>query len=175
MSTPPTKDIFLEAMRSIASTVCVLACCDEEGQYHGMTATSVTSLSLDPMSVLACVDNSSQFHKQISHARLFSVNVLSATQAEQCSIFGSSKHRDKRFVEGWLSDPSTGVPVLKDAQAHFICAHDGVTHYGTHDIIIGRVQTVDCAHVAAPLVWFNRGFLPTSPDQIAAVHDRSVV
>ncbi|MEO0398699.1 MAG: flavin reductase family protein [Pseudomonadota bacterium] len=168
MSSLTKKELFLEAMRGLASTVCVLTCRDEEGQCYGMTATSMTSLSLDPISVLACVNRESDFHKSITHSPHFCVNILSSAQAEQCRIFGSGRYRDERFLKDWSAEPATGAPMLIGAQSNLICSKDGGMRYGTHEIVIGRILDVHLADESAPLVWFNSGFLNTEHAQSTA-------
>ena len=56
------KENFLNSMRGITSTVNVISA-TAEGNRHAMTATSVTSLSLDPPSMLVCVNKDASLHK----------------------------------------------------------------------------------------------------------------
>ena len=58
------KKNFLNSMRGITSTVNVISATDE-GHRHAMTATSVTSLSLDPPSMLVCINKDASLHKNL--------------------------------------------------------------------------------------------------------------
>lgn len=153
----PLHDAFLEAMRKFASTICVLTCRDADGNRHGMAATAVTSLSLEPVSIVACVNRATTFYAGFARATHFCVNVLADSQAEQARIFGSSKFRDERFTAGdWRDDPTTGVPVLLGAQANLICVPDAAMDYGSHTVIAGRVTEVMIGEVDGPLLHLNR-------------------
>lgn len=153
---------FLDAMRRLAATVCVLTCRDEDGACFGMTATSVTSLSLDPPSVLACINCDSEFHTRLKRAAAFCVNILSDTQAEQSRIFGSGRFRDQRFARGqWMPDERTGAPLLDGVQANLVCVVDASFRYGTHEIIAGKARNIRLGHRSHPLIWLDRDFVPS--------------
>jgi flavin reductase (DIM6/NTAB) family NADH-FMN oxidoreductase RutF len=150
-------DAFLEAMRRFAATVCVLTCRDADGERHGMAATAVTSLSLEPVSIVACVNRATTFYAGFARATHFCVNVLAESQADQSRIFGSSKFRDERFQVGeWRDDPATGAPMLVGAQANLVCLPDGALDYGSHTVIAGRVLGVAIGAVDGPLLHLNR-------------------
>ena len=54
------KEQFLIAMRFLASSVSVISAKDSSGSLFAMTASSVTSLTMDPPSILVCVNNGCQ-------------------------------------------------------------------------------------------------------------------
>ena len=49
-----SKEQFIIAMRFLASSVSVISAKDQSGKLYSMTASSVTSLTIDPPSVLVC-------------------------------------------------------------------------------------------------------------------------
>ena len=53
-----------------------------EGELHGMTANSFTSVSLDPMLVLACLACGARTALAIQSAGHFAVNILAEDQEE---------------------------------------------------------------------------------------------
>jgi flavin reductase len=58
MSALQTLDLssgFRSAMRRLVATVSVVTCADADG-WHGMTATAVTSVCIDPPAILVCVN-----------------------------------------------------------------------------------------------------------------------
>lgn len=146
---------FLHAMRRLAATVCVVTCRDEGARY-GITATAVTSLSLEPVSLLVCVNRASDFHRRLAAANAFCVNLLSDTQTEQSRIFGSGRHWDERFKTGTWADDADGPPMLVDAQANIICTPDASLDYGSHTIVVGRVRRVSLGDTVAPLIYLDR-------------------
>jgi len=92
---------FLNSMRGITSTVNVISA-DAKGQRHAMTATSVTSLSLDPPSMLVCINKEASLHKILLDNSNFCINVLSSLQKELAEVCSNSEEGESRFVsESW--------------------------------------------------------------------------
>ena len=60
------KKSYINAMRSVTSTVSIISA-KEDGERHAMTATSVTSLSLDPPAMLVCVNKDASIHNIINY------------------------------------------------------------------------------------------------------------
>lgn len=147
-------------MRRLASGVCVLSTILPGNQRFAMTVSSVTSVSDSPASLLVCIN---QLVSQQGHlAKLgsqFAVNVLSTEHTEVSNICAGREPNRSRFEIGkWESD-DTGLPVLADAQANFICQTDQVTTYGTHKIIIGLIHKVILnGENADPLLYADGGY-----------------
>jgi len=154
---------FKSAMRRLAATVCIIATADEEG-WHGMTATSVTSVSMDPPSVLVCVNTTTSLHKVLHSGTRFCVNLLRASQESYAGTFSSSKIRGAdRFTENaWkANDDEDGLPYLMDAQANLFCDIDHMVPYGTHTIFIGRVNSIRIGELVSPLLYADGQYLAT--------------
>src|SRR5438128_2236552 len=58
---PPSKDDFRRVMGHFATGVTVVTTA-HNGEVRGMTANSVTSVSLEPLSVLVCVNKEAIIH-----------------------------------------------------------------------------------------------------------------
>ena len=56
------KEQFLIAMRFLASSVSVVSAKDSSGKLYAMTASSVTSLTIDPPAILVCVNKGASIH-----------------------------------------------------------------------------------------------------------------
>ena len=153
------RDEFLGAMRRMAQTVCVLTCRDEHGEYHGMAASSVTSLSLEPLSIIACIHRSAEFHQCLTLSSSFCVNILSDDQSAISRVFGSPAERAKRFKIGTWSTDKSGAPILFGAQANLICTLDKTVDYGTHTIAIAQVTRVFLGAAVSPLIYLNREYV----------------
>lgn len=153
------RDNFLGAMRRMAQTVCVLTHRDEHGDHHGMAASSVTSLSLEPLSIIACVHRSAEFHQYLTLASTFCVNILSDDQSAVSRVFGSPAERAQRFKIGTWSEEPSGAPMLAGAQANLICNLDKTVDYGTHTIAIAQVNKVYLGGKVAPLIYMNRDYV----------------
>lgn len=158
------SDNFREAMRRLAASVMIITGRDTDGTPHGMVASSVISVSMDPPSMLIAVNRSASLHPVLMRSKRFCINLLSDAQSDLLKPFSTSALRDQRFKsdqwnDTWSTD-SARLPWLPDASASFHCAVDFSTDYGTHSLFIGRVLHVNCApHVAndrtttRPLVW----------------------
>lgn len=160
---PALQQEFKNSMRRLAATVSIIATADEDG-WHGMTATSVTSVSMDPPSVLVCVNTTTSLHKVLHAGRRFSVNLLRASQEAQAGTFSSSKIRGvDRFAEhAWkASDEEDSLPYLVDAQSNLFCDIDQAVSYGTHTIFIGRVRAVRNGELVSPLLYADGQYLAT--------------
>ncbi|WP_331347093.1 flavin reductase family protein [Cellvibrio sp. UBA7661] len=130
-------------MRRLASGVCVLSTTLADQQRFAMTVSSVTSVSDSPPSLLVCINQlvSQQGHLATLGSQ-FAVNVLSAEHQDVSNICAGRAPTQDRFGVGNWENDDTGLPVLSDAQAVFICQTDQVTTYGTHKIIIGAIHKV---------------------------------
>ncbi len=154
---------FKSAMRRLAATVCIISTASEDG-WHGMTATAVTSVSLDPPSVLVCVNTTTSLHKVLHAGTRFCVNVLRASQHAVAGTFSSSTVRgaDRFVANAWKANESQdGLPYLLDAQANLFCDIDHTVPYGTHTIFIGRVNAVRNGELVAPLLYGDGQYLET--------------
>ena len=81
------SSIFRDVVGRFASGVTVITTRDG-GQDFGMTASAMSSLSLDPPMILICVNRRAASRQAISHARVFGVNIL---HEDQASLAGPSK------------------------------------------------------------------------------------
>lgn len=155
---------FKDAMRRVASTVCVLTTV-HEGMRWGLTATAVCSLSVKPPALLACVNRCAEAHSAIVGSRRIGINILSVNQTAIARRFsGESGDRgEQRFAEGDWFNASTGAPLLSTAIAAFDCAIDEILSDVTHSILICRVQTLQIGDHAPPLLYSDRAYRTASP------------
>jgi flavin reductase (DIM6/NTAB) family NADH-FMN oxidoreductase RutF len=143
---------FKLAMRRFPAAVSVITSADET-RRHGMTATAVTSLSLDPPSLIACINRTTLLHDIMLTARHFCVNVLRKDQAELSSAFSGAVPPEARFALGsWLTS-SHGLTYLADAQLNVFCRKVAAVPYGTHTIFIGEAETVHVRDPIEPLIY----------------------
>ncbi len=163
VSAPDLQQDFKSAMRRLAATVCIVSTVDEDG-WHGMTATAVTSVSMDPPSVLVCVNTTATLHKVLHSGKRFCINLLRASQESYAGTFSSSKIRGAdRFADhAWKAkDEEGGLPYLVEAQSNMFCDIDQAVSYGTHTIFIGRVNSVRNGELVSPLLYADGQYLAT--------------
>lgn len=144
---------FRLAMRRFAAAVTVVTT-KWRGEDLGMTATAVTSLSMDPPSLLVCVNRSNGFYPAIEESDQFCVNILREGQQHISTNFGGGKPPQERFGEGdWQSDGK--IPYLRDAQANIFCRKAASFAHGTHAIIVGEAISLMLHEQIAPLLYVD--------------------
>ncbi len=153
MTDPQLLDGMKQAMRRVASTVNVITIC-VDGEPMGITATAMSSLSMDPPSLLVCINQAASMHAWMENVRHFGVNVLHADQADLAQMFADRSRQALRFSTGWHLDCER-PPRLADAQASFLCRRTDHHRFGTHSIFIGVVEDVAFRAEVDPLLYLN--------------------
>ncbi len=120
-----------------------------------MTASSVTSLSMDPPMMLACINNSVPTADAVTASGRYVVNVLGEHQGELARQFATAS-RDK-FRDVSVRTGALGLPLLADALAHLECEVVERVVGGTHTIFLGRVVSATAGD-GQPLTYFRGGF-----------------
>ncbi len=156
MSSAPTVDPqHLRDCLSRFVTGVVVVSYRAEGELHGLTVTSFTSVSLEPPLVLVSVARSARAAGHLGGGP-FSVNVLSASQRDLALQF-AGQPQDPLEVR-WRSTGDNLAPTLAGAIATFRCwswqSYDG----GDHLLFLGLVLEADVHDGGEPLL-FDRGRL----------------
>ncbi len=154
---------FKDAMRRLAATITLVTTVDGQGRPHGMAATAVSAVSMDPPSLLICVNQQASMHDPMAEAERFCVNLLHRSQAEIVRVFSDPNQRDKRFDNGQWYAGHKGLPALTGAQASIFCTLDKLVPYGSHTICIGVVNEVVSNAEVSPLLYSNASFRCIGP------------
>ena len=134
---------FRDVLGCLAGGVCVIATRDLDGRPHGLTATAVSSVSLDPPLVLACVSSRSSTHDAIAASRIFAVSFLGALDTAIADRFaGGAKHK---FEDIENFEATTGAPILDGSLAWCDCTVVMEVPAGDHTVFIGRVEAAEVA------------------------------
>ncbi|KVO04684.1 flavin reductase family protein [Burkholderia ubonensis] len=148
------------AMRGVAAPVTIVTTGGDgpAGAPCAITASSFTSVSLDPPTVLVCINRQASIHTSITDRRRFCVNALQSCHAPlalACSLSGS----DARFAHGaWRIDAATGLPYLENAQTSFFCDTLEQFEVGSHSILVGEVTRLAMSDDINPLMYVNGAF-----------------
>ena len=143
---------FKLAMRRFPAAVSVITAADHS-RRHGMTATAVTSLSLDPPSLIVCINRATLLHDIMQTGRHFCVNVLRRDQVDLSSAFSGAIAPEARFAVGsWLTS-GDGISYLADGQVNIFCRKVAAVPYGTHTIFIGEADAVNVHDPIEPLIY----------------------
>jgi 3-hydroxy-9,10-secoandrosta-1,3,5(10)-triene-9,17-dione monooxygenase reductase component len=128
-----------------------------EGEKHGMTANSITSVSLEPVMILACLTRGARTALAIQQAGRFAVNILGEHQEELSRRF--AKPGDDHFEGLDVQGGPAGLPLLPGCIAYLICRLHDVVQAGDHDIVLGNVEECDVSpNGGNPLVFFQGGY-----------------
>lgn len=147
--------LFRQLLGRFATGVTVLTVAGPDGRPHGMTASSLASVSLEPPLVLVCVDHAARMHPLIVSAERFVLNVLGVGQEELSRRFADP--HDDRFDGVGHRTSADGLVLLDGALAHIECRKELLHEAGDHTIVLGRVTGGE-AREGRPLVYFRGGY-----------------
>lgn len=148
---------FRNVMAHWATGVTVVTAFTEERPV-GITASSLTSLSLDPPQILISVARKLYTHAAISSNGVFAVNILRADQVEWGKRFaGLLPEFADRFAGIEWTTAQTGCAILPNVLGWMDCrvrhAYDG----NDHTIFVGEVVAA-AFQDGDPLLYFSRGW-----------------
>jgi flavin reductase ActVB len=151
------SDEFKEAMAAVPAGVVVIGVQDGDG-LRGLTASSFTSVSLEPPLVLVCLDRFARTRDAVAASAQFTVSVLERSQEFVAERFAG---RAPLVGPAWRDVPhdlmASGLPVVRGCVAWFGCALRDLHAAGDHDIAVGEV-TAAGRGPGEPLVLWDREF-----------------
>ena len=155
--TAPTVDecAFRRAMGSFPTGVTVVTVASGDGTMYGVTVSSFSSVSLDPVLVLVCLNQTGRAAGLIESAGAFGVNVLSAGQQDVARWFANrNRPAGSAMFDGVPLEPgSAGCPVLAGAVASFGCQLRQSYRAGDHLIVLGEVVALLHRPQLEPLIF----------------------
>jgi flavin reductase (DIM6/NTAB) family NADH-FMN oxidoreductase RutF len=132
-----------------------------DGQPHGVTISSFTSVSLDPPLVLICIAHRSPIVQHLIAGCSLAINVLSNDQHDLSIRF--AKDRQNRFSGVPWQPGLTGSPVLYGTAAVLECSLHQRIEAGDHLIVLGQV--VDAVFTdRPPLLYFRSSYSNGLPE-----------
>ncbi|WP_067814615.1 flavin reductase family protein [Nocardia inohanensis] len=150
------------ALRSVlaqwASGVVIVTTVRDNGTRHGMTASSFTSVALEPPLVSICLASESTTCRSIRDSGVFAVNVLGHDHEHISRRFAGTPVRGDRFALGRWASATTGAAVLADAVAWMDCVVAACHPAGDHTIVLGLVQEAAAPRPAPPLIYHDRTY-----------------
>jgi flavin reductase (DIM6/NTAB) family NADH-FMN oxidoreductase RutF len=160
----PTPAEFRLACGQFATGVTVLTVERAPGRVHGMTANSVTSVSLDPLLLLICVEQRANLLPLVKQKKRFGVNILKEGQEAISRYFAQPEERSD--VEEQLGIryrwTESGIPLLDDALVHVACNVVASYIAGDHTIFIGEVESTEIFD-GEPLLFFRGAYRRIAP------------
>jgi flavin reductase (DIM6/NTAB) family NADH-FMN oxidoreductase RutF len=145
---------YREVISHFTSGVAVITT-QHGGNRFGVTASAVSSLSLDPPMLLVCLNRELATTDALSEAGVFAVNILEEKQAELAVQF-ATRHPDK-FRDVEVISRELDVPLITDALAQIECTVVSRTDIATHAVFMAEVRTAE-AGAGNPLGYFRGQF-----------------
>jgi flavin reductase (DIM6/NTAB) family NADH-FMN oxidoreductase RutF len=132
-----TSDEFRRACGRFATGLTVASVLDAQGQPHGLTVNSFTSVSLEPPLILICLGHAVTVIDAFRESKHFGINVLADSQRELSERF-ARKGQDRFDGLDWYCG-ETGVPLLPGVLAAMELAVRQRISTGDHDIFVGEM------------------------------------
>lgn len=139
-------DAFRSAQRRLAASVAVITAGEGAGAV-GMTATAVTSVSMDPPTLLVCVNRSATLNAVLACQGRFRVSWLADHQAHVARAFGGGRPQGERFAA------AGDFQALADCRCRLVQAVEAASH----SIFVGEVEAVTVGE-GAPLLYWDGGY-----------------
>lgn len=128
----------------------------------GMTASSFTSISLEPPLILICLHKEAGTSLLLQESGVFGVSILGERQEDYSALFAGYTELPAgveriETVPTFVAD--TGAPLLEEAIAWMDCRVFGMHDGATHHVIVGEVLATGRKDDPAwPLVYHNRAY-----------------
>lgn len=158
------SEALRKTMRSWISGVTVVTA-EYQGKRAGVTASSFTSVSLEPPIMLVCLQNYIETFKLIEASGHFAISILRSDQArlsKQFAGFVELPEGADRFYGVGVSQAVSGAPILTEAVAWMDCKLHAIHEAGITRIIMGEVLATGQQEGQIPLVYHNRGYYDIS-------------
>jgi flavin reductase (DIM6/NTAB) family NADH-FMN oxidoreductase RutF len=126
-----------------------------DGERHGMTANSITSVSLDPVLILVCLVREARTALAIQKSGRFAVNFLAEHQEEVSRRFSVAGQDHFEGLE--LEEDESGLPLLPGGTAYLVCRVTELVEAGDHDVVLAEVERAG-ERGGAPLVFHLGGY-----------------
>lgn len=146
------------AMRRWVSGVTIVSA-QYNGNRHGMTVSSFTSVSLEPPLVLVSLERGKRTHNLVEKSGAFAVSILGQQHQEISDRFaGRETEVEDRFAGLEVYTLRSGAPLLLEGLAGFDCEVVSAYDAGTHTLFIGQVTAVQLGTDDDPLLYYNRAY-----------------
>ncbi len=146
---------FRQLLGRFATGVTVVTAIDAAGAPAGMTASSFTSVSLEPPLISVCIEHSADMYRTLEQADAFAVNILSADQEALSRRF--AEQETGRFSGVGFHRTESGAIVLEGILAHLECEKFSSYPAGDHTIYLARVIG-GATEEGQPLLYYRGGY-----------------
>lgn len=145
---------FRRVMGQFATGVAVITTL-HRGELCGMTANSVTSISLEPVIILVSIARNAHTGAAILETGRFVVNILRDDQEELSHRF--ARPSPEKFDGVDVEVDEGDAPRLSDCLAYVICRVSSIVPAGDHDVVFAQVVKAQAAG-GSPLLFYRGGY-----------------
>ena len=150
-----TTDLYRQVMGNWGTGVTVVTTKDKNGQPYGLTVSSFTSVSMDPILVLVCLDDRLSGLQYFKDSMNFGVSILSEPQQEVSKLFAK---KDTPRPADLYFNGETGIPLIRDSLVTLECETTAIYAGGDHSIFLGKVLAAElhgAMQGVKPLLYFR--------------------
>lgn len=151
----PDEQLYKAALRRLPTGISVVTSRDGD-QVHGMTANTVTSVSIDPLLIAVSVARSARAHGFLERSGAYVVNVLAHDQGHVSEAFATLSD-EQRWASVTTHAPGGGIPRIDGCTAWLQCRVWASFPGGDHTLYLGQVVDIELGEDRPPLVrWEGR-------------------
>ncbi len=150
-------DTLKQALASFPSGVVIATTLDPQGRPHGFTATSFSSVSIEPPLVLLCLARTAQCHEAFSGSQYVAISLLGADGKALAERFSTTVGTRKFEVPELIKGPH-GLVLVQDAIASLVCVKRQMLTCGDHTILINEVETISNEPSREALIFYRRRY-----------------
>ena len=128
-------------------------------KIHGMTVSSLLSVSLNPPVLLVSLRDSSRTNRLIKQSDVFGISLLSEDQQEISDRFSSIETESIDRFEGiGIYTLTTGAPLIEGSLVGFDCQVVKALEVESHTLFFGKVISIMGGVYKKPLVYFDQDY-----------------
>lgn len=158
-------DEFKKALQYWSSGVTVITTQSPSFGLQGMTASSFSSVSMEPPQILVCINKSVSMVEGINESGFFAINILNTEQETTSNLFSNPDTYADRFSTTPYEQGNIGAPLLTESLVSIECTVVEQVSAASHWILIGAVQNT-VQRSGEPLLYYKAGYR-----RIAAQHE----
>lgn len=130
-----------------------------DGNWHGMTVSSFTSVSTVPPVVLVSINRNTRTYQLMKMSGVFAVTILEKSQQSISDKFAGLIPEDHDRFEGIETKKLvTGVPLIAGGIAFFDCKITRAIDAGHNTVFFGEVLEANYQEGLKPLLYSNRTY-----------------
>lgn len=149
----PDQLTMRRTMGRFLTGVAIVTTLDGDGEPHGMTINSLTSISLAPPILMIALNFETRTGNAVKATGQFAISILGAKQEPVARHFAT--RGGERFVDGDFDHTEGGIPVIGSALSQAECRVVRQEVVGDHDVFFGEV--ISCRDRDGDGLAFNAG------------------